>query len=128
MYSWGCPDPDVIVRTSGEVRLSDFLLWQGSLSALIFFDVYWPEFSPWHLYKTVFFYQHHYHELQSQRQKYQQVMKSKEMDTTSDNFTAATDSERNPQGDMSSRARVENFLKITQLREERFFEELSQTQ
>jgi hypothetical protein len=55
-------------------------------------------------------------------------MKSKEMDTTSDNFTAATDSERNPQGDMSSRARVENFLKITQLREERFFEELSQTQ
>ena len=38
------PDPDIIIRTSGEERLSGFLLWQGAYSELIFLDVYWPDF------------------------------------------------------------------------------------
>lgn len=38
------PDPDLIIRTSGEVRLSGFLIWQSAYSELVFLDVYWPEF------------------------------------------------------------------------------------
>ena len=40
------PDPDVIIRTSGELRLSNFLLWQGAYSELIFQNILWPDFSP----------------------------------------------------------------------------------
>ena len=44
LYTAGEPDPDLIIRTSGEVRLSGFLLWQGAHSELYFADVYWPAF------------------------------------------------------------------------------------
>jgi undecaprenyl diphosphate synthase len=40
----GMPDPDVLVRTSGEQRLSNFLLWQGAYAELVFLDVLWPDF------------------------------------------------------------------------------------
>lgn len=40
----GIPDPDLIVRTSGESRLSNYLLWQGAYSELLFTDVLWPDF------------------------------------------------------------------------------------
>jgi undecaprenyl diphosphate synthase len=38
------PDPDLIIRTSGEQRLSNFLLWQAAYSELIFVPTYWPDF------------------------------------------------------------------------------------
>ncbi|WXG45813.1 MAG: polyprenyl diphosphate synthase [Candidatus Atabeyarchaeum deiterrae] len=44
LYTAGLPDPDLIVRTSGEERLSGFLLWQAAYSELYFCDVYWPAF------------------------------------------------------------------------------------
>jgi short-chain Z-isoprenyl diphosphate synthase len=44
LYTVGLPDPDLIIRTSGEVRLSGFLLWQSVHSEFYFTDVYWPEF------------------------------------------------------------------------------------
>ena len=44
MYTGGLPDPDVIVRSSGEKRLSNFMLWQAAYSELIFLDEYWPDF------------------------------------------------------------------------------------
>lgn len=40
------PDPDLIVRTSGERRLSNFLLWQAAYAELVFLDVLWPDFGP----------------------------------------------------------------------------------
>ena len=44
LYTSGLPNPDLVIRTSGEQRLSDFLLWQTADSQLYFTDVYWPGF------------------------------------------------------------------------------------
>ena len=44
LYTNGIPDPDLILRTSGEERISNFLLWQLAYSELYFSDVYWPAF------------------------------------------------------------------------------------
>ncbi len=42
----GMPDPDLMIRTSGERRLSNFLLWQSAYAELVFLDVLWPDFGP----------------------------------------------------------------------------------
>ncbi|HZD42293.1 MAG TPA: polyprenyl diphosphate synthase, partial [Terriglobales bacterium] len=44
LYTYDCPDPDLIVRTSGEVRLSGFMLWQSAYSEYYFCDAFWPAF------------------------------------------------------------------------------------
>jgi short-chain Z-isoprenyl diphosphate synthase len=44
LYSPNLPDPDLIIRTSGDIRLSGFLLWQSAYSEFHFTDVFWPEF------------------------------------------------------------------------------------
>lgn len=44
LYTKGQPDPDLVIRTSGEQRLSGFLLWQSAYSEMWFTDAYWPEF------------------------------------------------------------------------------------
>lgn len=51
------PFPELIIRTSGEVRLSDFMLWQCQKSILIFVDALWPEISIWDFMKAIFHYQ-----------------------------------------------------------------------
>ena len=45
LYTKGQPDPDLLIRTSGEMRISNFLLWQLSYAELYFTDKYWPEFN-----------------------------------------------------------------------------------
>jgi undecaprenyl diphosphate synthase len=40
----GTPDPDLLIRTSGEVRLSNFLLWQAAYAELLFLETLWPDF------------------------------------------------------------------------------------
>ena len=45
LYSAGIPDPDLVIRPSGELRLSNFLLWQSAYSELYFTDVLWPDFN-----------------------------------------------------------------------------------
>jgi len=44
LYTYGCPDPELIIRTSGEIRLSGFMLWQSAFSEFYFCDAYWPAF------------------------------------------------------------------------------------
>jgi undecaprenyl diphosphate synthase len=44
LFTAELPDPDVVIRTSGEKRLSNFLLWQSAYSELVFVDKYWPDF------------------------------------------------------------------------------------
>lgn len=57
LYAPDLPDPDLIVRTSGEKRLSNFLLWQGAYAELLFTDVLWPDFRRQHLREAVEEYQ-----------------------------------------------------------------------
>lgn len=52
----GMPDPDLMIRTSGEYRLSNFLLWQAAYSELVFFDVLWPDFDRTWLEKAIAIY------------------------------------------------------------------------
>lgn len=46
LYSHDIPDPELIIRPSGEQRISNFLLWQSAYSEFVFMDVLWPDFSP----------------------------------------------------------------------------------
>lgn len=53
LYTAGIPDPDMIIRTSGEMRLSNYLLWQCAYSEFVFTDVLWPDFSREEFEKTI---------------------------------------------------------------------------
>ena len=57
LYSAGVPDPDLIIRPSGEIRTSNFLLWQSAYSEYYFTDVLWPDFSKEELHKAIASYQ-----------------------------------------------------------------------
>ena len=54
----GIPDPDLMIRTSGEQRLSNFLLWQSAYSEFYFTDVLWPDFTKEELLKAIAVFQH----------------------------------------------------------------------
>jgi undecaprenyl diphosphate synthase len=57
LYQPEMPDPDLVIRTSGEYRISNFLLWQLAYSELVFVDEYWPDFRREHLFEAVRLYQ-----------------------------------------------------------------------
>jgi undecaprenyl diphosphate synthase len=57
LYTGNDPDPDLIIRTSGEQRISNFLLWQGAYSELVFVDQLWPDFDEKVLYSAITEYQ-----------------------------------------------------------------------
>lgn len=57
LFSGALPDPDLLIRTSGELRLSNFMLWQLAYSEFCFSDVYWPEFSETHFHEAIRDYQ-----------------------------------------------------------------------
>ena len=44
LFTWDIPDPDLVIRTSGEMRLSNYLLWQTAYSEFYFTDIFWPDF------------------------------------------------------------------------------------
>ena len=58
MTTVGMPDPDLLIRTSGELRISNFLLWQLAYSELYFTDCLWPEFTEEEFCKAIVDYQH----------------------------------------------------------------------
>jgi undecaprenyl diphosphate synthase len=58
LYTSGIPNPDLIIRTGGEIRLSNFLLWQAAYSELYFTPVLWPDFNQKEIEKALFEYEH----------------------------------------------------------------------
>ena len=58
LYTAGIPDPDLIIRPSGEYRLSNFLMWQSAYSELYFTDTLWPDFTEEELRRAIISYQH----------------------------------------------------------------------
>ncbi|MCM3782926.1 isoprenyl transferase [Neobacillus mesonae] len=57
LLSGSIPDPDLLIRTSGELRISNFMLWQLAYSEMWFTDIYWPEFDKQHLHEAIAEYQ-----------------------------------------------------------------------
>ena len=58
LYTYGIPDPDFIIRPSGEYRLSNYLIWQSAYAEYWFSDILWPDFTPHHLEKAINDYNH----------------------------------------------------------------------
>jgi undecaprenyl diphosphate synthase len=56
LYTAGLPDPDLIIRTAGEMRLSNFLIWQAAYSEFYSTPTYWPDFDPQELHKALLAY------------------------------------------------------------------------
>ena len=57
LYTAGLPDPELVIRTSGELRLSNYLLWQVAYSEFYVTDTYWPDFDRWGLVDAILAYQ-----------------------------------------------------------------------
>ncbi len=57
LYTAGIPDPDLLIRTSGEMRISNFLLWQIAYSEIYITPTYWPDFRRRHLFEAILDYQ-----------------------------------------------------------------------
>jgi undecaprenyl diphosphate synthase len=57
LYTAGLPDPDLLIRTSGEMRVSNFLLWQISYTEIFVTDTLWPDFRRGHLFEAILDYQ-----------------------------------------------------------------------
>lgn len=57
LYAPDLPDPDLLIRTSGEYRVSNFLLWQIAYTEMTILDVFWPDFSEQHFFEAVLDYQ-----------------------------------------------------------------------
>ncbi|HEX9114279.1 MAG TPA: undecaprenyl diphosphate synthase family protein, partial [Nitrospirota bacterium] len=57
LYTAGIPDPDLLIRTSGEKRISNFLLWQAAYAELYFTDTLWPDFGEKDLHAALVEYQ-----------------------------------------------------------------------
>jgi undecaprenyl diphosphate synthase len=53
----GIPDPDLLIRTSGELRISNFLLWQLAYTELYFTETHWPDFRKENFYKAIYEFQ-----------------------------------------------------------------------
>lgn len=70
LYTAGCPDPDLLIRTSGETRLSNFLLWQSGFCYLQACGAMWPEFSFRHFFMAVLCYQRAYSVLKQKNKSF----------------------------------------------------------
>ncbi len=57
LYTHGIPDPEMLIRTSGEQRISNYMLWQLAYTELFFLPIMWPEFTREHLFECIYLFQ-----------------------------------------------------------------------
>jgi len=76
LYTSHSCEVDLLVRTSGEVRLSDFLLWQSNITPLTFVDQLWPEFTIWNFYFGILDYQLNFKSINETKKRVEQFRKS----------------------------------------------------
>jgi undecaprenyl diphosphate synthase len=57
LTTYGIPDPELMIRTSGEIRISNFLLWQLAYTELYFTEILWPDFGKEEFYKAIIYFQ-----------------------------------------------------------------------
>ncbi|XP_037025749.1 dehydrodolichyl diphosphate synthase complex subunit DHDDS-like [Bradysia coprophila] len=107
MYMSKTPDPDLIVRTSGETRLSDFLMYQCSTSIIYCSDTLWPELGIWQLLIVIFYYQQH---------KLGMVKARQCLDSYADKFTTT---------DEHARHQMESFVNRNEIRKMQHLEGLT---
>nr|XP_034172313.1 dehydrodolichyl diphosphate synthase complex subunit DHDDS isoform X2 [Osmia lignaria] len=84
LYTNNSPNPDLLIRTSGEVRFSDFLMWQISSTCIYFTNILWPEFNVWDFLNAIFYYQRCYSDIQKVRKM--QNMKSTIQNSRQSNY------------------------------------------
>lgn len=138
LYSSNSPNPDLLIRTSGEVRLSDFLLWQTSYSCLVFQSVLWPEYSFWNLCEAILQFQLSHRSIQKARELHreEQVLQQMESDRTcvaeilqhrGNGKPMDGQSRQNALLNYSSsrEERVRGFLNALQHKRDAFFDDLS---
>lgn len=136
LYSYNSPNPDLLIRTSGEVRLSDFLLWQTSHSCIVFQSVLWPEYTFWNLCEAIIQYQLNHKSIQKARDLYQeqQELQQLEADRTcvaeqhQGNGKPADSKRRQEvleQYSASREERVHDFLQALKHKRDLFFSDLS---
>lgn len=114
------PRVDLLIRTSGEVRLSDYLLWQTSFSYLSFLKALWPEFSIWDFYGAVLQYQRCY-------AKIAEAKDSSETSATDDNISScrSSDAAETMENLKCRQRRVQTFLSRLKHRRASYYESLS---
>ncbi|XP_074832270.1 dehydrodolichyl diphosphate synthase complex subunit DHDDS isoform X1 [Carettochelys insculpta] len=118
LYTNNSPNPDLLIRTSGEVRLSDFLLWQTSHSCLVFQSVLWPEYSFWNLCEAILRFQVNHSALQKARDLHAEERKQQQLESDQAYVTSKLQQEGSAcNGD--SQRRWTLLQKYTTQREER---------
>lgn len=136
LYSYNSPNPDLLIRTSGEVRLSDFLLWQTSHSCIVFQSVLWPEYTFWNLCEAIIQYQLNHKSIQKARDLYQeqQALQQLEADRTCvaeqhQGNGKPADSKRRQEAleqySANREERVHDFLQALKHKRDLFFSDLS---
>uniref|UniRef100_A0A3P8ULR0 Alkyl transferase n=1 Tax=Cynoglossus semilaevis TaxID=244447 RepID=A0A3P8ULR0_CYNSE len=118
LYSNKSPNPDLLIRTSGEVRLSDFLLWQTSHSCLVFQSVLWPEYSFWNLCEAILQYQLNHKSIQKARELHREHQASLQLEA--DRLCTAEELQHHGNGKPTdAHTRQEALLHYITCREER---------
>uniref|UniRef100_A0A8C6WWP2 Alkyl transferase n=1 Tax=Neogobius melanostomus TaxID=47308 RepID=A0A8C6WWP2_9GOBI len=136
LYSYNSPNPDLLIRTSGEVRLSDFLLWQTSHSCIVFQSVLWPEYTFWNLCEAIIQYQLNHKSIQKARDLYQEQQSLQQLEA--DRACVAEQHQGNGKPADSKRRqealeqysacreeRVHDFLQALKHKRDLFFSDLS---
>uniref|UniRef100_A0A3P9H497 Alkyl transferase n=1 Tax=Oryzias latipes TaxID=8090 RepID=A0A3P9H497_ORYLA len=137
LYSNNSPNPDLLIRTSGEVRLSDFLLWQTSHSCLVFQSVLWPEYTFWNLCEAILQYQLNHKSIQKARELHREEQALQQLEA--DRACVAdllqhqgngkpADAKRRQEAlhlcTVSREARVQDFLQALKQKRNHFFSDL----